>query len=52
MTVPLMMGFLVLGSNADELTVRVSDDSLQQQAAAACVNFKMVKIHRGGSEQH
>jgi hypothetical protein len=31
MTVPLMMGFFVLGSTAEELTVSASDDSLQQQ---------------------
>jgi hypothetical protein len=31
MTVPLMMGFFVLGSTAEELTVSASEDSLQQQ---------------------
>jgi hypothetical protein len=31
MTVPLMMGCLVLGSTAEELTVSASEDSLQQQ---------------------
>jgi formate hydrogenlyase subunit 4 len=30
MTVPLMMGFFVLGSTADELTVSALEDSLQQ----------------------
>jgi hypothetical protein len=30
-TVPLMIGFFVFGSTAEELTVSASEDSLQQQ---------------------